>query len=273
MKKLIVTSIAAATIAAGFAGSAGAAEQSNTQVIKESHVIQLNGADYESMQHLLEEVKNSSNLQNLLNQWNITIPELQEQVEIEQSTPAEPKKEVTPVEQQPAPEQPQVEEPKQEQPQEQPSAQPAQPVQQPAPSTQPEQGTAEQVQGLTAEEQQMVNLVNEERQKQGLAPLKADLEITEVARVKAQDMIDNNYFSHNSPTYGSPFDMLNQFGIQYNTAGENLAGNQTVEAAHQALMNSDGHRANILSSNYSEVGIGVVDGGPYGKMFVQLFKG
>lgn len=67
--------------------------------------------------------------------------------------------------------------------------------------------------------------------------------------------------------------MMDQFGVSYNTAGENLAGNQTVEAAHTALMNSQGHRENILSGNYTEVGIGVVDGGPYGKMFVQLFKG
>jgi uncharacterized protein YkwD len=67
--------------------------------------------------------------------------------------------------------------------------------------------------------------------------------------------------------------MMDHFGITYQTAGENLAGNQTVDRAHTSLMNSQGHRENILSSNYSEVGIGIVDGGPYGKMFVQLFKG
>lgn len=152
--------------------------------------------------------------------------------------------------------------------------QPQQP-QQPAPPAKEEQPREEEQteQGLTAEEQQMVNLVNQERESRGLQPLKANLELTEVARVKAQDMIDNNYFSHQSPTYGSPFDMMNHFGISYRTAGENLAGNQTVERAHQALMNSDGHRANILNANYTEVGIGIVDGGPYGKMFVQLFKG
>ncbi|NGP44249.1 hypothetical protein G4V62_04515 [Bacillaceae bacterium SIJ1] len=126
---------------------------------------------------------------------------------------------------------------------------------------------------LTAEEQQMLSLVNEARQAQGLQPLKADAELTKVARVKAQDMIDNNYFAHQSPTYGSPFDMMKQFGVTYRTAGENLAGNQTVEKAHTALMNSQGHRENILKSEYTNVGIGIVDGGPYGKMFVQLFKG
>lgn len=126
---------------------------------------------------------------------------------------------------------------------------------------------------LTADEQQMLNLVNQEREKQGLPALKADPELTKVARVKAKDMIDNNYFDHNSPTYGSPFDMLKQFGVEYKTAGENLAGNSSVDGAHTSLMNSQGHRENILKSDYTNVGIGVVDGGQYGKMFVQLFKG
>ncbi|MDV2685039.1 CAP domain-containing protein [Alkalihalophilus lindianensis] len=268
MKKFLVTTIAAATVAAGFAGSASAAEQPNKNVYTQKHVIALNGADQESIQKLLDQVKQSSNLEDLLNQWNVTLPELEKEIKAEQPAPEQKVEE-------PAAEQPQTEEPKEEAPtqEEQPEAQPAQPAPQPAPSQQPEQNAEQKAEGLTAEEQQMVDLVNEERQKQGLAPLKADLELTEVARVKAQDMIDNNYFAHQSPTYGSPFDMLNQFGVQYNTAGENLAGNQTVEAAHQALMNSDGHRANILGGNYTEVGIGIVDGGPYGKMFVQLFKG
>jgi uncharacterized YkwD family protein len=126
---------------------------------------------------------------------------------------------------------------------------------------------------LTADEQQMLDLVNQERQKQGLPALKADPELTKVARIKAKDMIDNNYFDHNSPTYGSPFDMMNKFGVQYNTAGENLAGNSSVEGAHTSLMNSQGHRENILKADYTNVGIGVVDGGQYGKMFVQMFKG
>ncbi|MFA8437301.1 CAP domain-containing protein [Bacillaceae bacterium YX66] len=165
---------------------------------------------------------------------------------------------------------PQPDQPKQEQPAPAPTPAPT-----PAPAPEKEQPKQEEQvnNGLTAEEQQMLNLVNQERQKQGLQPLKANLELTKVARVKAKDMIDNNYFSHQSPTYGSPFDMMKQFGISYRTAGENLAGNQTVEKAHNALMNSDGHRANILNANYTEVGIGIVAGGPYGKMFVQLFKG
>ncbi|GAF19426.1 transporter [Bacillus sp. JCM 19046] len=143
--------------------------------------------------------------------------------------------------------------------------------------TEAEENGAEEVQAepadVSADEQQMVDLVNQEREQAGLAPLTVNDELTEVARVKAQDMIDNQYFAHESPTYGSPFQMMDHFGVTYQTAGENLAGNQTVENAHTSLMNSQGHRENILSNNYSEVGIGVVDGGPYGKMFVQLFKG
>lgn len=124
---------------------------------------------------------------------------------------------------------------------------------------------------LTADEQKMLNLVNQERQKQGLVPLKVNAELVKVARAKARDMIDNNYFGHYSPTYGSPADMLRKFGISYRTMGENLAGNPSVEGAHQSLMNSSGHRANILNSQFGQVGIGIVNGGPYGKMFVQLF--
>ncbi|WP_332689243.1 CAP domain-containing protein [Halalkalibacter lacteus] len=149
------------------------------------------------------------------------------------------------------------------------------PVERETRSTQqvPSQQESQNVEGVTQEEQQMIDLVNQEREQKGLRPLSINLELTEVARAKAQDMIDNNYFAHQSPTYGSPFEMLTQFGVEYRTAGENLAGNQTVEAAHQELMNSEGHRANILNGDYQEVGIGIIEGGPYGKMFVQLFKG
>ncbi len=133
-------------------------------------------------------------------------------------------------------------------------------------------GVAEQVTaGLTAEEQRMLNLVNSERAKNGLAPLKANTKLTEVARLKARDMIDRNYFSHTSPTYGSPFDMMRSFGVSYRTAGENLAGAPAVDVAHINLMNSPGHRANILNAGFKEAGIGILNGGPYGKMFVQMF--
>lgn len=125
--------------------------------------------------------------------------------------------------------------------------------------------------GLTADEQQMIELVNQARAQNNLPALKVDMKLTNVARVKAQDMIDNNYFSHNSPTYGSPFDMMKDFGISYVKAGENIAGNQSVQNAHDSLMNSPGHRANILGADYTHVGIGIKNGGRYGKMFCQMF--
>ncbi len=126
---------------------------------------------------------------------------------------------------------------------------------------------------MTAEEQQMLNLINQERAAAGLKPLAMDQSLVKMARLKSQDMIDKNYFSHTSPTYGSPFDMMKTYGVTYRYAGENLAGNQTVDRAHTALMNSEGHRANILKAEFTHVGIGIVDGGPYGKMFTQMFIG
>jgi uncharacterized YkwD family protein len=124
---------------------------------------------------------------------------------------------------------------------------------------------------LTAEEQQMVKLVNDARAQNGVPPLQVDMQLTNVARIKAQDMIDNNYFSHNSPKYGSPFDMMRDFGIKYVQAGENIAGNQNVQDAQNALMNSPGHRQNILNPDYTHIGIGIKKGGPYGNMFSQMF--
>ena len=124
---------------------------------------------------------------------------------------------------------------------------------------------------LTNEEQQMLNLLNDARVQNNLSPLKVDMELTNVARIKAQDMIDNKYFSHNSPKYGNPFDMMKAFGVKYVTAGENIAGNQSVQNAENALMNSPGHRRNILSPDFTHIGLGIQVGGPYGNMFSQMF--
>ncbi|HEY8346153.1 MAG TPA: CAP domain-containing protein [Symbiobacteriaceae bacterium] len=143
----------------------------------------------------------------------------------------------------------------------------------PTTPTTPSNNQSTNTAGLTAEEQQMLNLINGERAKAGLAPLKADPTLTMLARMKSQDMINRNYFSHQSPTYGSPFDMMKRYGVSYRTAGENIAGNHSVQAAHAALMNSPGHRANILNSQYTHVGIGIIKGGPYGMMFTQMFVG
>lgn len=148
------------------------------------------------------------------------------------------------------------------------------PAQKPAPTqAQAPVESKPTTEGLTADEKQMFDLVNQERAQQGLAPLKVNMELQKLARLKAKDMIDKNYFSHQSPTYGSPFDMMKRYGVQYRTAGENIAGNSSVQGAHTSLMNSDGHRKNILNSAFTEAGIGIVDGGSYGKMFVQMFKG
>ena len=86
-------------------------------------------------------------------------------------------------------------------------------------------------------------------------------------------MVANNYFDHLSPTYGSPFDMMSTAGIAYYTAGENIAGGASNTMAVVLWMNSEGHRANILTSSYNYTGIGVVDGGPYGRIYVQMFMG
>ena len=88
-----------------------------------------------------------------------------------------------------------------------------------------------------------------------------------------KDMVDNNYFSHNSPTYGTPFNMIKNFGIKYKAAGENIAGNSTLEGAVNAWMNSQGHRENILNNAYNLTGIGVVKSNTYGYVMVQMFVG
>lgn len=95
--------------------------------------------------------------------------------------------------------------------------------------------------------------------------------LVELARLKSKDLIAQNYFAHQSPTYGSPFEMMQKAGITYYYAGENLAGAPTVARAHTSLMNSPGHRANILNPNFTHLGIGIIDGGPYGKMHTQMF--
>lgn len=126
---------------------------------------------------------------------------------------------------------------------------------------------------LTADELEVFNLINKQRTNNGLSELKIDSEVQNVVRVKTRDMVDNNYFSHNSPTYGSPFDMLKSFKVSYNTAGENIAGNSSNTAAVNAWMSSSGHKANILNSSFNYTGVGVVNGSKYGKIYVQMFIG
>ncbi|KGR86764.1 SafA/ExsA family spore coat assembly protein [Lysinibacillus odysseyi] len=120
-------------------------------------------------------------------------------------------------------------------------------------------------------EEEVVRLVNVERAKEGLSPLKIDWELARVAKYKAQDMHDKNYFSHTSPTYGSPFDMMKHFGISYTAAGENIAkGQKSAAQVVQAWMNSEGHRANIMSTKYTHIGVGyVADGNYWSQMFIK----
>jgi uncharacterized YkwD family protein/spore coat assembly protein SafA len=121
-------------------------------------------------------------------------------------------------------------------------------------------------------EQQVVNLVNAERAKAGLKPLKADWELARVARFKSEDMRDNRYFDHNSPIYGTPFQMMKSFGINYRSAGENIAAGQTTaESVMQAWMNSPGHKKNILSPSFTHIGVGYAKGGSYGHYWTQQF--
>lgn len=117
---------------------------------------------------------------------------------------------------------------------------------------------------LSAYEIRVAELVNEIREKNGLNKLILNSELSDVARLKSQDMKDNNYFSHTSPTYGSPYDMMTKFGIKYTFAGENLArGQKTPEQVVNAWMNSPGHRKNILSARYTQIGVGYVADGNY----------
>ena len=118
-------------------------------------------------------------------------------------------------------------------------------------------------------EKEVIRLVNEIRAKNSLGTLKEDWELSRVARYKSEDMKNNNYFSHTSPTYGSPFDMMKKFGISYRGAAENIAkGQKTPQEVVNAWMNSSGHRANILNKNYTHIGVGYVKSG---NIWTQMF--
>ena len=109
----------------------------------------------------------------------------------------------------------------------------------------------------------MLDLINQERSKAEVsAPLKINAQLQKMAQVKSDEMV-----------YGSPFDMMKTFGINYTTAGENIAGNSSVEGAHKALMNSLGHKENILKSSFNYIGIGITPSPAYGKVFAQDFIG
>jgi len=119
----------------------------------------------------------------------------------------------------------------------------------------------------------VLNLINEERKAQGITPLQIDDLLNSTAQTKATDMVKNNYFSHESPTYGSPFEMMQNAGITYRTAGENIAGNPSVENAVKSWLASDSHKQNLLSNAYNYIGIGIEESPAYGYVIVAMFIG
>lgn len=130
---------------------------------------------------------------------------------------------------------------------------------------------ADETDSLSEYEAEVVRLVNVYRESAGLKPLMTDAELSYIARLKSQDMHDNKYFSHTSPSYGSPFQMMKDFEVKYRTAGENIAmGQRTPSEVVTAWMNSPGHRANILNSSYTRIGVGYVASGNY---WTQMFVG
>ena len=130
------------------------------------------------------------------------------------------------------------------------------------------------INGFSKEQVEVLNLVNKERKANGLKPLTLNKELSNVANIKSRDMIEKGYFDHTSPTYGSPFDMMKKFNISYNTAGENIAmGQKTPSEVMNSWMNSSGHRANILNSTYTELGVGIQKDSNGTIYWTQMFIG
>lgn len=158
-----------------------------------------------------------------------------------------------------------------QQPGQQPAPQPQpQPTPEPTPEPTPSPAPAP-ADGLTAREQQMLDLINKDRIAYGLQPLQADLRLTALARLKSQDIVNNNYFDHVSPTYGTAFDMFRANNISFLRGGENLSKAGNVLVSHMRLMNSTNHRANLLTPQFTHVGIGIVDNQPSGIVVTEMF--
>ncbi len=273
MKRYLVSTVLVLSLVVGLLLSTPAKASAKTVNCSNvgTQIIKVGIGDSDKIANLFNKIKlniDSNWIKSLLDKYiNSEVPEPEQEPKEEVKPPAEaPEKPETP-EQSETPEKPEVPE-KPETPEEPKTPEQAQLPEQPQTPKQPEAPS-----GLTAEQARMLELVNQERAKAGLNALKWDAEVARVANIKAQDMVQNNYFSHTSPTYGSPFDMMKSFGISYRTAGENLAGYNSVEGAHNGLMNSDGHRANILNPNFTHIGIGVQKSPRYGYVFVQMFIG
>lgn len=267
MKKRVLLSVAAATAltlgVSSLDAQAATVQPSNIKVQNIQHSkVMMKQMSQQELQAFLQSMGVES-----LAQWqqgnfqpNCFIPGQQptENVVTEQPT-AKPETQ-KPVEQKPAEQKPaeEVQKPEAQKPAENNN------TQKPAEQKPAEQKPAEEAKSLSEFEQRVVELTNAERAKQGLPALKIDTELSKVARTKSEDMQKNNYFDHNSPTYGSPFDMMKKFGISYTSAGENIAqGQRTPEEVVQAWMNSAGHRANILNNGFTHIGVGYVESGNY----------
>ncbi|HDR6245106.1 TPA: serine protease [Bacillus cereus] len=267
MKKRVLLSVAAATAltlgVSSLDAQAATVQPSNIKVQNIQHSkVMMKQMSQQELQAFLQSMGVES-----LAQWqqgnfqpNCFIPGQQptENVVTEQPT-AKPETQ-KPVEQKPAEQKPaeEVQKPETQKPAENNN------IQKPAEQKPAEQKPAEEAKSLSEFEQRVVELTNAERAKQGLPALKIDTELSKVARIKSEDMQKNNYFDHNSPTYGSPFDMMKKFGISYTSAGENIAqGQRTPEEVVQAWMNSAGHRANILNNGFTHIGVGYVESGNY----------
>lgn len=129
-------------------------------------------------------------------------------------------------------------------------------------------------QNISHEETEILKLVNSQRTSLGIGKLKMDEKLNMIAQIKAQDMADKKYFSHNSPLYGSVFDMMQKYNYSYRTAGENIAmGQKSAQSVMRSWMRSSGHRDNILKDEYNRLGVGFAvskSGQPY---WVQIFAG
>ncbi|MCA1054507.1 CAP domain-containing protein [Rossellomorea aquimaris] len=261
-KKKMLSAATALTLLASplAAGSADAA--SPAQVKTQVQTLQVN--NQEDLNKYIQDILskygvNGQNI-NLQDCLNGQVPQQQKEAPKQEAPKAEaqaPVQQQAPEAEAPAPAQQQA-----------PKAEAPAPAQQQAPKAEapakPQAQPAAETGQLSQYEQKVVELTNQERAKQGLPALQVDAELSKVAKEKSRDMQANNYFSHNSPTYGSPFDMMKQFGIQYSSAGENIAmGQPTPEEVVQAWMNSEGHRKNIMNANYTHIGVGYVENGHY----------
>ncbi|MDD2627282.1 MAG: CAP domain-containing protein [Clostridia bacterium] len=124
-----------------------------------------------------------------------------------------------------------------------------------------------------SKEEYLLKLINDYRAKNGVKPLSFGVTLNKISKMKSDDMVQNDYFSHTSPKYGTPFEMMKNNGLNYKSAGENIAGNPSLDKAMDSWINSEGHRKNILSSSFNYIGIGITESPKYGNVIVTMFAG